>query len=195
MIEKIKKLKQITGAGIADCKAAFEEAHGDMEKAVEILRKKGLAKALSRADKEAKEGIIEAYIHHGKKLGVLVEVNCETDFVARNEEFQKFVHEIALHIAAAAPIWVRRGDVPKEVIEKELEIYKEEALVSGKKPEIAERIAKGKLEKFFSEVCLCEQIYARDDTTKMEDFIKLASAKFGENIVIRRFVRFELGGK
>ena len=195
MLEDIKKLKEMTGAGIQDCKQALQESGGDLEKAVDVLRKKGLAKALKRANKEAKEGIIDSYIHHGGRLGVIVEVNCETDFVARNEEFKKFVHEISLHIAAMSPKWVRREDVPEEVIKKELEIYKEQSISEGKKPEIAEKIAQGKIEKFYQETCLLEQTFARDGKTKVGDLLKLTSAKFGENLVISRFARFELGGK
>jgi len=192
-MEKVKELKEITGAGFADCKAALEEAGGDVEKAIEILRKKGIAKAVKKLGREAKEGIIDAYIHIGGRIGVLVEVNCETDFVARNEEFRRFVHEIAMQIAATAPRWIRREDVPEEVIKKEFEIYYEQSKKEGKPDHVAEKIAKGKLEKFFEENCLYEQIWLKDGKEKVEDKIKLMIAKFGENITVRRFVRFELG--
>lgn len=190
---KIKELKEATGAGIVDCKAALEEAGGDFEKAVEILRKKGIAKAEKKLSRTAKEGIIESYVHIGGRIGVLVEVNCETDFVGRNEEFKKIAHEIALQIAAMAPRWIRREDVPEEVIKKEYEIYFEQSKREGKPDHIADKIAKGKLEKFFEENCLYEQIWIRDGKTKIADMIKLAIAKFGENISVRRFARFEIG--
>lgn len=192
-MEKVKELKEITGAGFADCKSALEEAGGDVEKAIEILRKKGIAKAAKKLGREAKEGIIDAYIHIGGRIGVLVEVNCETDFVARNEEFRRFVHEIAMQIAAMSPRWVRREDVPEDVIKKEFEIYYEQSKKEGKPDHVAEKIAKGKLEKFFEENCLYEQIWVKDGKEKVEDKIKLMIAKFGENITVRRFVRFELG--
>jgi elongation factor Ts len=193
LMEKVKELKEITGAGFADCRKALAEANGDMEKAIEILRKRGLAKAEKKLAREAKEGIIDAYIHIGGRIGVLVEVNCETDFVARNEEFKKFVHEIAMQIAAMSPRWIKREDVPEEVVRKEFEIYFEQSKAEGKPEHIAEKIAKGKLEKFFEENCLYEQIWVRDGKSKIEDLIKSMIAKFGENISVRRFARFEIG--
>jgi elongation factor Ts len=193
LMEKVKELKEITGAGFADCRKALAESDGDMEKAIEILRKRGLAKAEKKLAREAKEGIIDAYIHIGGRIGVLVEVNCETDFVARNEEFKKFVHEIAMQIAAMSPRWIKREDVPEEVVRKEFEIYFEQSKAEGKPEHIAEKIAKGKLEKFFEENCLYEQIWIRDGKSKIEDLIKSMIAKFGENISVRRFARFEIG--
>lgn len=193
MMDKIKELKERTGAGFADCKSALEEAEGDIEKAVEILRKKGLAKATKKLGRETREGIIDAYIHIGGRIGVLVEVNCETDFVARNEEFKRFVHEIAMQIAAMSPRWIKREDVPEEIVKKEFEIYYEQSKKEGKPDHIAEKIAKGKLEKFFEENCLYEQIWVKDGKEKVEDKIKLMIAKFGENISVRRFARFEVG--
>jgi elongation factor Ts len=193
LMEKVKELKEITGAGFADCRKALAEANGDMEKAIEILRKRGLAKAEKKLAREAKEGIIDAYIHIGGRIGVLVEVNCETDFVARNEEFRKFVHEIAMQIAAMSPRWIKREDVPEEIVRREFEIYFEQSKAEGKPYHIAEKIAKGKLEKFFEENCLYEQIWIRDGKSKIEDLIKSMIAKFGENISVRRFARFEIG--
>jgi elongation factor Ts len=193
LMEKVKELKEITGAGFADCRKALAEANGDMEKAIEILRKRGLAKAEKKLAREAKEGIIDAYIHIGGRIGVLVEVNCETDFVARNEEFRKFVHEIAMQIAAMSPRWIKREDVPEEIVRREFEIYFEQSKAEGKPDHIAEKIAKGKLEKFFEENCLYEQIWIRDGKSKIEDLIKSMIAKFGENISVRRFARFEIG--
>ncbi len=193
IIQKVRELKEITGAGLSDCKAALEESQGDIEKAVEILRKRGIAKAEKKLAREAKEGIIDSYIHIGGRIGVLVEVNCETDFVARNEEFRRFVHEIAMQIAAMSPRWIRREDVPEDVIKREFEIYYEQSKAEGKPEHVAEKIAKGKLEKFFEENCLYEQIWVRDGKSKVEDMIKLMISKFGENIVVRRFARFEIG--
>jgi elongation factor Ts len=193
LMEKVKELKEITGAGFADCKRALVEANGDMEKAIEILRKRGLAKAEKKLARQAKEGIVDAYIHIGGRIGVLVEVNCETDFVARNEEFKKFVHEIAMQIAAMSPRWIKREDVPEEIVKKEFEIYFEQSKAEGKPDHIAEKIAKGKLEKFFEENCLYEQIWIKDGKSKIEDLIKSMIAKFGENISVRRFARFEVG--
>ncbi len=193
LMEKVKELKEITGAGFADCRKALAEANGDIEKAIEILRKRGLAKAEKKLARQAKEGIVDAYIHIGGRIGVLVEVNCETDFVARNEEFKKFVHEIAMQIAAMSPRWIKREDVPEEIVRREFEIYFEQSKAEGKPDHIAEKIAKGKLEKFFEENCLYEQIWIRDGKSKIEDLIKSMIAKFGENISVRRFARFEIG--
>ncbi len=193
LMEKVKELKEITGAGFAECRKALAEANGDIEKAIEILKKRGLARAEKKLSREAKEGIVEAYIHIGGRIGVLVEINCETDFVARNEEFKKFAHEIAMQIAAMSPRWIKREDVPEEVVKKEFEIYLEQSKAEGKPEQIAEKIAKGKLEKFFEENCLYEQIWIRDGKSKIEDLVKSMIAKFGENIAVRRFARFEIG--
>jgi len=193
LMEKVKELKEATGAGFAECRKALAEANGDIEKAIEILKKRGLTKAEKKLSREAKEGIVEAYIHIGGRIGVLVEINCETDFVARNEEFKKFAHEIAMQIAAMSPRWIKREDIPEEIVKKEFEIYLEQSKAEGKPEHIAEKIAKGKLEKFFEENCLYEQIWIRDGKSKIEDLIKSMVAKFGENIVVRRFARFEIG--
>jgi elongation factor Ts len=189
----VKTLREMTGAGMLECKAALEEAKGDLELAVEILRKKGIAKAAKKADRETKEGLIHSYIHAGGRIGVLLELNCETDFVARNELFKELANEIALQIAAMKPQYVRREDVPREVVEKEGEIAREAALAEGKPLHIAEKIAEGKLEKFYKEVCLYEQPYIKDDKKTVEELIKEYIAKIGENIQVRRFCRYELG--
>lgn len=192
-MELIKELRQRTGAGIVDCKIALEGAKGDMEVAIDILRRKGLATVAKKAGRIATDGLIGSYIHAGGKMGVLVEVNCETDFVAKTEEFQSFVKNIAMHIAAANPQYIRREEVPSEVVEKEREIYRLQALESGKPEKVINKIVEGKLERFFSEVCLLEQTYFRDSDTTVKDVLDQMIAKFGENITIRRFARFQLG--
>ncbi|ACN98134.1 translation elongation factor Ts [Sulfurihydrogenibium azorense] len=189
----VKTLREMTGAGMLECKAALEEANGDLEAAVEILRKKGIAKAAKKAGRETKEGLIHSYIHAGGRIGVLLELNCETDFVARNDLFKELANEIALQIAAMKPQYVKREDVPREVVEKEGEIAREAAIAEGKPPHIAEKIAEGKLEKFYKEVCLYEQPYIKDDKKTIEELIKEYIAKIGENIQVRRFCRYELG--
>jgi elongation factor Ts len=189
----VKTLREMTGAGMLECKSALEEANGDLELAVEILRKKGVAKAAKKAGRETKEGLIHAYIHAGGRIGVLLELNCETDFVARNELFKELANEIALQIAAMKPQYVKREDVPREVVEKEGEIAREAAVAEGKPAHIAEKIAEGKLEKFYKEVCLYEQPYIKDDKKTVEELIKEYIAKIGENIQVRRFCRYELG--
>ncbi|MEJ5173419.1 MAG: translation elongation factor Ts [Hydrogenothermaceae bacterium] len=189
----VKTLREMTGAGMLECKAALEEANGDLEQAVEILRKKGVAKAAKKAGRETKEGLIHSYIHAGGRIGVLLELNCETDFVARNELFRELANEIALQIAAMKPQYVKREDVPREVVEKEGEIAREAAIAEGKPAHIAEKIAEGKLEKFYKEVCLYEQPYIKDDKKTVEELIKEYIAKIGENIQVRRFCRYELG--
>ncbi len=189
----VKKLRELTGAGMLDCKKALEETGGDIEAAVELLRKKGIAKAAKKAGRETKEGLIHSYIHAGGRIGVLLELNCETDFVARNELFKELANELAMQIAAMRPKWVKREDVPKEIVEKEGEIAREAALAEGKPEHIAEKIAEGKLEKFFKEVCLLEQPYIKDDKKTVEELIKEYIAKLGENIQVKRFCRYELG--
>ena len=191
--QMVKELREKTGAGMMDCKRALEEAEGDMEKAVEVLRKKGIAKAEKKASREAKDGLVEAYIHMGGKLGVLVEVNCETDFVARTDDFRTFVRNIAMQIAATNPIAISREDVPQEVVEKEKEIYREQARQSGKPEHIIDKIVQGKLEKFFAERVLLEQPYIRNDDISVKDYLVETIAKLGENITIRRFARFRIG--
>ena len=189
-IEMIKELRERTGAGVMEAKKALEEANGDMEKAVTILREKGVIKAAKKAGRVAKEGIIEAYIHTGDKLGVLVEINCETDFVARTDEFRKLAKDIALQIAGMNPQYVSKEDVPPEVIEKEKEIYRTQLRNEGKPEHVIEKIIEGKLEKFYEEVCLLEQPFVRNPEIKVKDLITEAISKLGENIVVRRFARF-----
>jgi elongation factor Ts len=192
-LEKVRELRARTGAGIVDCKNALKEADEDIEKAVDILRKKGLALAAKKVGRITKEGLIDAYIHPGDRLGVLVEVNCETDFVARTQEFKRFVRDIALQIAASEPIAVSREELPGEVIEREKEIYKSMVKDMKKPPEVIEKIVNGKLEKFYTDVCLLEQPFVKTPEKTVGEHIKEQIAKFGENIVVRRFVRFRLG--
>ncbi|WP_242395206.1 translation elongation factor Ts [Anaeromyxobacter oryzisoli] len=189
----VQELREKTGAGMMDCKKALTEAGGDSAKAEEVLRKKGLSAAAKKTGRAATEGAVASYIHMGGKIGVLVEVNCETDFVARTEGFQTLVKDIAMQIAAAAPLYVRREEVPAEVVAKELEIAKAQ-MREQKKPEaILEKIAQGKLEKYYSEVCLLDQAFVKDDKKKIKDVVTEAVAKIGENIQVRRFARFVLG--
>jgi len=190
--EIIKELREVTGAGILDCQEALKESNNDLEKAIDFLRKKGQKFADGKGSRTTNEGIIEAYIHSNSKIGVLLELVCETDFVARNEEFKKLAHDIALHIAAANPRWKEREEVPEEIIEKEKQIYKE-ALKNEKKPEeMIEKIAGNKLEKFYNTSCLLEQGFVKDDKITIKDLIHTMVAKLGENIQIKRFVRFSL---
>ncbi len=191
--QDVKKLRDMTGAGMMDCKEALTETGGDFEKAVEYLRKKGIAKAAKKAGRETKEGVIYAYIHPGDQLGVLLEVNCETDFVARTDEFKALVKEIAMHIAAAAPRWVRPEDVPADVLDKEREIYRDQMKDQKKPPEVIEKIVEGKLKKFTQENCLLEQPYARDTSKTIRQLLEEAVAKLGENIQVARFTRYVLG--
>ncbi|MCS7061582.1 MAG: translation elongation factor Ts [Anaerolineae bacterium] len=191
--EQIKALRDATGAGVLDCKKALDQFNGDFDKALAWLNEKGLAAAAKKSARETREGIVEAYAHPGGRLAVLVEVNCETDFVARTPEFKELAHDLALQIASMSPQYIRREDVPAELVASKLETHKREALAEGKKPEIAERIATGKLEKFYQETCLMEQAFVKDDKLKVRDLITAAIAKIGENIVVRRFARYELG--
>ncbi len=191
-LEKIKELRQRTGAGILECKTALLESGCDIEKAIESLRKKGVAKAEKKLERLTAEGVVDAYIHPGEKLGVLIEVNCETDFVARNQEFRKFVHELAMQIAATDPIAISPEEVPPEVIERERRIYESQLADAKKPPAIVEKIVKGKLEKFYEDVCLLEQPYIKNPEIKVKDYLKQHIAKFGENIKIRRFARFKI---
>lgn len=191
--QMVKEIRDRTGAPFLDCKKALEETGGDFEKAIDLLRIKGLAKAAKKVGRETPEGIIASYIHAGGKIGVMVEVNCETDFVARNEEFQAFAKEIAMQIAATNPRFIRKEDVSEEVVAKEREILKAQVIESGKPENVADRIVDGKIEKFYEEVCLLEQPYIRDPKIKVRDLLNSLIAKIGENIVIRRFVRYQLG--
>jgi elongation factor Ts len=189
----VQELREKSGAGMMDCKKALTEAGGDFAKAEEVLRKKGLSAAAKKTGRAATEGAVASYIHMGGKIGVLVEVNCETDFVARTEGFQALVKDLAMQIAAAAPLYVRREEVPVDLVAKELEIAKAQ-MREQKKPEaILEKIAQGKLEKFYSEICLLEQPFVKDDKKKIQDVVTEAVAKIGENIQVRRFARFVLG--
>ena len=192
-MEQIKELRAATGAGIMDCKNALIEAKGDFDKAVEVLRKKGLAKAAKRASREASEGVVELYSHGNGRVGVMVEVNCETDFVARSEAFRKLAHEIALQIAAMSPQYVSEEDIPEDALAREREIAREQALREGKPEKIVDRIVEGRLKKFKDEVCLLNQAYIRDDKMTIADLLNQNIAAIGENIIIRRFVRWELG--
>jgi elongation factor Ts len=192
-LEMVRDLRERTGAGIVDCKNALIETNGNIEQAVDLLRKKGLAQAAKKVGRVAKEGIIDAYIHPGDRLGVLVEVNCETDFVARTQEFRRFVRDIALHIAASEPMVVSREELTQEVIEREKEIYRSMVADMKKPPEIVEKIILGKLDKFYGDVCLIEQPFVKIPEKTVGDYLKEHIAKFGENIVIRRFTRFRLG--
>ncbi|MFQ6038785.1 MAG: translation elongation factor Ts [Candidatus Aminicenantales bacterium] len=191
--ELVKELRHRTGIGMMECKKALEESQGDIEKAITILRKKGYARAKEKMNQEAAEGAVGSYIHLNGKIGVLVEVNCESDFVARNPEFQVLVKNIAMHIAAANPRYVSSEDVPEEVLEEEREIIREQFKDAKKPPEIIEKIVEGKLGKFYQETCLLEQPFIKDDKISVKDLVASYIAKFGENIVIRRFARFELG--
>jgi elongation factor Ts len=191
----IKELRSRTHAGVMDCKEALQEAAGDMEKAVDFLRKKGLATALKRAGRETSEGLIHSYIHTGGKLGVLVEVNCETDFVAKTEEFGEFVKNLSMHIAAAKPLGIRREDVPQEIVRREEDIYRAQAAETGKPENILDKIVQGKMEKFYKESCLLEQQYVKNPDITVQDLIHETVAKAGENIAVRRFVRYQLGGE
>ncbi|RZB30594.1 MAG: elongation factor Ts [Desulfobacteraceae bacterium Eth-SRB1] len=189
----VKQLREKTGAGIMDCKEALTECDGDIDRSVDFLRKKGIATAEKRAGKAMTEGIIESYIHMGGKLGVLVEVNCETDFVAKNDDFKEFARNLAMHIAATNPVGISQEDVPEEVINKEREIYRAQALETGKPENIVDKIANGKLSKYFKENCLLNQAYVRDPNITIADLLNELIAKIGENISIRRFVRFQTG--
>ena len=189
----VKELREKTGAGMMDCKNALVEATGDMEQAIVVLRKKGLASAQKKSARIAAEGMIGHYIHAGGKLGVLVEVNCETDFAARSEGFQVLVKDIAMHIAAQNPTYVRREDVPADVLEKEREIYKEQARASGKPANIVDKIAEGKLESYYEIACLYDQKFVKDQNITVKDLIHNAVGKIGENIQVRRFARFKTG--
>ena len=189
----VKKLREKTNAGIMDCKAALQESQGDMEKAVDYLRQKGLAVAQKRAGRTASEGLIHSYIHAGGKIGVMVEVNCETDFTARSEAFFDFAKNLAMHIAATNPLSIDREGLSPEVVTREQEIYRAQALDSGKPEKILDKIVEGKLKKFYQEVCLLEQPYVRDTDITVEDLLNELRAKTGENLIVSRFVRYQLG--
>jgi elongation factor Ts len=189
----VKKLREACGAGIMDCKMALTEAQGDMDEALKILRKKGMATADKKSARAVNEGMVDCYIHPGAKVGVLLEVNCETDFVARNDDFKAFVHDVAMHIAAAAPLWVSREDIPQETLAAEMEIYTAQAKASGKPEAVVPKIAEGKLNKWYTEVALLEQQFVKDPDKTIEELRREIIAKIGENIEIRRFARFRVG--
>lgn len=190
-VDLIKKLREKTNAPMMDCKKALVEANGDLKTAIDLLKKRGQIVALKKAGRTAKEGIIESYIHSNNKIGVLLEVNCETDFVSRNEEFRRFVKDICMQIAASSPAYVSREEVPRSIIEREKEILKEQ--IKGKPAKVMEKIINGKLEKFYSEVCLMDQPFIKDDKMRIREYLATLIGKIGENIVVRRFVRFHVG--
>lgn len=191
--ELVKKLREKTGVGLMDCKEALKQAAGDMEKAIEYLREKGLAKLQKRMGKVASEGIIASYIHTGGKVGTMVEVNCETDFVANTKEFQEFAKDIAMQVTASNPLYVRREDVPEEEKEKEKNIYRKQAIESGKPEKIIDKIAEGKMEKFYQDVCLIEQPFIKNQDITVKELLEELIVKMGEKILVNRFVRFQLG--
>jgi len=191
--EQVKDLRDRTGAGMMECKKALAEAAGDVEKAIDLLRKAGLQKAEKRAGRAADQGLVEAYIHPGNRVGVLIEVNCETDFVARTPEFQELVRNLAMQVAALGAEYVSRSDVPAERVARERQVYAGQMEGQKKPPAIVEKIVEGKLEKFYGEVCLLDQPYMRDDTVKVGDLVNGVSGRTGEKMVVRRFVRFRLG--
>jgi len=195
--KQVKELREMTGAGMMDCKKALQESEGNLEKAIEYLRKHGVAKAAKKSGRATQQGVIGSYIHSNKKVGVLLEVNCETDFVAKNEVFTTLVKELSMQIAAARPLYIAPEDVPEEIINKEKEIFKEQLEQdpkNAKKPDnIKEKIVEGRIKKYFKEICLLEQPYIRDDSKTVKDLITESIAKLGENIKVKRFVRFELG--
>jgi elongation factor Ts len=191
--QAVKQLREKCGAGMMDCKRALEETGGDMEAAIKLLRKKGMAAADKKSGRAANEGLVDAYIHQGGKIGVMVEVNCETDFVARNEAFKTFVHDVAMHIAAAAPRWVSREDIPEDVRAAEMEIYTAQARETGKPEQVLAKIAEGKLNKWMEQTVLLEQAFVKEPEKTIDELRRELVAKIGENIEIRRFVRFQLG--
>ncbi|MCA9869287.1 MAG: translation elongation factor Ts [Anaerolineae bacterium] len=191
--EQIKQLREQTGAGVLDCKRALDETGGDFDKAVEVLRNKGLAAAAKKADRETAEGLIGNYVHMGSRVAAIVEVNCESDFVARTEEFQTLTRDLAMQIVAVRPQWVRREDVPADEVEKQRSAFREELADSDKPADIIEKIIEGKLDKFFKETCLLEQVYIKDNGVTVNDVVTASIARLGENIVVRRFARLEVG--
>jgi elongation factor Ts len=191
--EMVRDLRQATGAGVLEAKKALEENNGDYDKAVDFLRERGLARAAKKADRQASEGVIEVYAHPGNRVGVLVELNCETDFVARNAQFQTLAHDIALQIAAAQPRYLRPEDVPTGELERELDVLRAQARAEGKPEAVVEKIVSGRITKFYEEMCLLEQPFIKDEKVKVKDLISEAVRTLGENIVLRRFARFELG--
>jgi elongation factor Ts len=190
---QVKELRETTGAGIMDCKQALQEAGGDTDKAMRILREKGLAGAQKKAGRTAADGIIDSYIHLNNRIGVLVEVNCETDFVARNEDFRAMVHDIAMHIAASKPLYVSAEEVPEEVLAEEREINRSRALKEGKPENVVDKIVEGRMKKYYEEVCLLDQPFVKDPDITIGELVKRTIAAVGENVVVRRFARFQVG--
>ncbi|MGB2601353.1 MAG: translation elongation factor Ts [Candidatus Omnitrophota bacterium] len=191
LMDAVKKLRFKTSAGMMECKDALKEANGDIDKAVDILRKKGIAKAAKKSTRVAEQGVVESYIHMGDRIGVLIEVNCETDFVARNHDFRKMTKDLSMQVAAANPLYVARDDVPADAIEKERDIFRTQ--IKDKPDNVIEKIVDGKLEKYFSEVCLLEQPFIKDPNVRIKDLVTQIIATLGENIKVKRFVRFEVG--
>jgi elongation factor Ts len=191
--QMVKELREATGAGVLDAKKALEASAGDFDKAVDALREKGAARAAKRSGREASEGIVELYAHPGNRVGVILELNCETDFVARNEEFTNLAHDLALHIAAMNPQYIHTEEVPAEELNREIEVLRNQALAEGKPEQIIEKIVAGRMSKFYEEFCLLEQPFVKDDKVKIKDLITDAIRKTGENIIVRRFARYELG--
>ncbi len=189
----VKELRERTNAGMMDCKKALQECGGDMQKAVDFLRQKGLAVAAKRAGRTTSEGVVQCYIHAGNKLGVMVEVNCETDFVAKTDQFIQFARDVAMHIAATNPVCIKREEAPQEVVEKEKEIYRQQALDAGKPEKIIDKIVEGRIDKFMREICLLEQPFVKDPDLTIQDLLNELIAKMGENISIRRFTRYQVG--
>ena len=192
----VMELRERTGAGVMDCKAALAASNGNLDEAAEFLRKKGLADAKKREGREAKEGVVHAYLHPDNKLGALIEINCETDFVAKTDAFRELVHDLAMQVAATNPSWVARDDVPATVLEKEREIYRGQMADQKKPAQVLDKIVEGKLEKFFTDACLLEQAFVKDASgkTKIKDLVDLTNSKTGERIVVKRFARFRIGG-
>jgi len=193
-MQMVKELREATGAGVLDCKQALDANDGDVAKSVAYLREKGLAAAAKRASRDARDGLVGSYIHAGGKVAGLVEVNCETDFVAQTDEFQMLAHDLAMQVVAASPLYLTRDDVPAEVVEEEKAIYKAQMEDSGKPEHILERIAEGKLDKFYEETCLLEQPFIKETSITVGELVKMSNARLGENIVVRRFARLEVGG-
>lgn len=189
----VKDLRERTGAGFSDCRAALVETGGDIEQAINVLRKKGQAAAQKKAQRQASEGLVASYIHAGGKIGVIVEMNCESDFVARTEEFRHLCHDVAMHVAALDPRFVRREEVTPEILDQEKAIYREQALATGKPENVVEKIVQGKMEKFYEENCLYEQHFIKDESLTIRELVEQMIAKIGENIAVRRFVRFKVG--
>ena len=192
--QMVKELREATGAGVLDCKQALEANNGDFEKATVYLREKGMAAAAKRAEREAKEGLIGSYIHAGSKVAALVEVNCETDFVANTDQFQELAHDLAMQVVAAKPVYLTREDVPDQLLEEEKAIYSAQMADSGKPDHIIDRVVEGKLSKFYEEICLMEQPFIKDTAITVQELVQQRNALLGENIIVRRFVRFEIGG-